>query len=234
MARIMSARSSPRLVPGRLGRVPRTVVRCRRARPRASPVTPRPAGACGPSRATARSQLTAGARTAAAEGEAGPHRRVLRRRLDRTPLGRDRLPGPAGPLEEDVLRLERRRLRLGRRRNAEHPVADRARRTRRRQPEGDRHPRRHQQRRHACQAVRAKVAEISRGVLAIVQACRLEAPAATIILTAIFPRNDSMAVMPEIRAVNENLSRLADGRMVRFLDVNARTRRRRGAPASQA
>ena len=68
---------------------------------------------------------------------------------------------------------------------------------------------------------RAKVAEISRGILAIVQACRLRAPAATIILTAIFPRNDAMDVLPEIRVINENLARLADGRAVRFLDVNA-------------
>ena len=44
--------------------------------------------------------------------------------------------------------------------------------------------------------------------------------AATIILTAIFPRNDNMAVMPEIDAINDNIARFADGKVVRFLNVN--------------
>ena len=55
---------------------------------------------------------------------------------------------------------------------------------------------------------------------AIVEICRRKAPSATMILTAIFPRNDNMAVMPEIRAINANLATLADGKAVRFLDVN--------------
>ena len=70
----------------------------------------------------------------------------------------------------------------------------------------------------------AKVADVTRGVTAIVQACRRKAPQATIILTAIFPRNDgrpdALAVVPEIRRINANLARLADGKTVRFLDVN--------------
>jgi len=65
-----------------------------------------------------------------------------------------------------------------------------------------------------------KVAEITRGVAGIVHTCRQKAPAATIILTAIFPRNDNMAVMPEIDAINANIARLADDRIVRFLNVN--------------
>ena len=40
------------------------------------------------------------------------------------------------------------------------------------------------------------------------------------ILTAIFPRNDEIAVLPEIRAINANLARVADGNRVRVLDVN--------------
>lgn len=68
----------------------------------------------------------------------------------------------------------------------------------------------------------ARVAEITRGLAAIVAACRRKAPAATIVLTAIFPRNDAPAAMPTIRAVNANLARLADGTAVRFLDVNSR------------
>jgi lysophospholipase L1-like esterase len=66
----------------------------------------------------------------------------------------------------------------------------------------------------------AKVADITRGIAAIVHVCRQKAPAATIVLTAIFPRNDNMAVMPEIDAINDNIARLADGRVVRSLNVN--------------
>jgi lysophospholipase L1-like esterase len=64
-----------------------------------------------------------------------------------------------------------------------------------------------------------KVADITRGVRAIVDACRRRAPKATIILTGILPRNDNMAVMPEIRRINERLARLADGRTIRYLDI---------------
>ncbi len=66
----------------------------------------------------------------------------------------------------------------------------------------------------------AKVADITRGLGAIVDVCRRKAPDATIVLTAIFPRNDNMAVMPEIARINANLSKMADGRKVRYLDVN--------------
>ena len=66
----------------------------------------------------------------------------------------------------------------------------------------------------------ANVAEVTRGLAAILRICRQKAPRATVILTAIFPRNDNMAVMPEIDQVNANLARLADGRQVRYLNVN--------------
>jgi lysophospholipase L1-like esterase len=68
----------------------------------------------------------------------------------------------------------------------------------------------------------AKVAEISRGIEAIVTLMRQKAPAATIVVTAILPRNDNIAVMPTINAINANLARLADGRTIRFLNVNDR------------
>jgi lysophospholipase L1-like esterase len=67
----------------------------------------------------------------------------------------------------------------------------------------------------------AKIADITRGVRAIVETVQRKAPGATIILTAIFPRNDGLEVMPEIRAINARLAELADGTRVRFLDVNA-------------
>jgi hypothetical protein len=36
----------------------------------------------------------------------------------------------------------------------------------------------------------------------------------------IFPRNDNMALMPVIDRINGNLSRFADGRKVRYLNIN--------------
>jgi (4-O-methyl)-D-glucuronate---lignin esterase len=65
----------------------------------------------------------------------------------------------------------------------------------------------------------ARIADIARGLQAIVAACRRKAPSATIVLTAIFPRNDA-PVMPAIERLNARLAKLADGRTVRFLDVN--------------
>jgi lysophospholipase L1-like esterase len=66
----------------------------------------------------------------------------------------------------------------------------------------------------------AKVANITGGLQAIINIMQAKAPAATIIVTGIFPRNDNMAVMPAINEINSNLSRLADGKKVRYLNVN--------------
>lgn len=66
----------------------------------------------------------------------------------------------------------------------------------------------------------AKVENITRGLQALVRACRQKAPHAVIILTALFPRNDSMAVIPTINRINGNLATLADGKGIRYLNVN--------------
>jgi len=66
----------------------------------------------------------------------------------------------------------------------------------------------------------AKADDIARGLKAILDLCRQKAPRATIILTAIFPRVD--AVLPTIARINEQLAALADGKQVRFLNVNDR------------
>jgi lysophospholipase L1-like esterase len=68
----------------------------------------------------------------------------------------------------------------------------------------------------------AKTANITRGLQALVDTCRRKAPDATVVLTAIFPRNDNMAVMTEIDRINANLAQMADGAKVRFLNVNSR------------
>ena len=65
-----------------------------------------------------------------------------------------------------------------------------------------------------------KIADITRGLKAILDVCRQKAPEATIIMTAIFPRNDNMAVIPGINRINENIAGLADGKKVRCLNVN--------------
>jgi lysophospholipase L1-like esterase len=66
----------------------------------------------------------------------------------------------------------------------------------------------------------AKVEDITRGLKAVLAVCQQKAPGATIVLTAIFPRNDNMAVIPTINKINDNLARLADGKKIRFLNVN--------------
>jgi len=66
----------------------------------------------------------------------------------------------------------------------------------------------------------ATVTDVSAGIGAIVDTLRAKAPRAILIVTAIFPRNDNMALMPVIERVNANLSRLADGRTIRYLNIN--------------
>ena len=66
----------------------------------------------------------------------------------------------------------------------------------------------------------ARVTEITRGLKAIVDLMRAKVPQAVIVVTAIFPRNDNIAVMPTITAINANLAGFADGRMVRFVNIN--------------
>ena len=67
----------------------------------------------------------------------------------------------------------------------------------------------------------AKVADVTRGVTALVKLSHEKAPGATIILMGIFPRNDG-PVGPTINRINANLAKLADGRSVRYLNINDR------------
>ncbi len=77
----------------------------------------------------------------------------------------------------------------------------------------------------------AKVAEITRGVQAIVATCREKAPRATLVVTAIFPRNDAPGLVPGIERINQNLARLADGKTIRFLSINDRLANKDGVLA---
>ena len=65
-----------------------------------------------------------------------------------------------------------------------------------------------------------KVADITRGIKALIDLCRQKAPNATIILTGIFPRGDNMVVISEITRINDNIARFADGRRIRYLNIN--------------
>jgi len=66
----------------------------------------------------------------------------------------------------------------------------------------------------------AKVAEIADGLEAVLGVCREKAPDAVVVLMGITPRNDNPAAMAVIDKVNERLGRLADGKRVRYLNIN--------------
>ena len=82
----------------------------------------------------------------------------------------------------------------------------------------------------AEQGDEARVADVTRGLKAIVDSCRKKAPAATIVLTAIFPRNDNSSAMPTLGRINLNLAKMADGKGVRFLDVSPKLADAKGVP----
>jgi len=66
----------------------------------------------------------------------------------------------------------------------------------------------------------ARVDDVARGIKAVLGEMRARAPKATIILTAIFPRNDNMAVVPTIDRINARIASFADGKAIRFLNIN--------------
>ena len=74
----------------------------------------------------------------------------------------------------------------------------------------------------------ASASEVTAGIRAILAEFRARAPKATVILTALFPRNDDPAHRETIRTVNRALARLRGGGRVRFLDVNDRMTNREG------
>jgi lysophospholipase L1-like esterase len=67
-----------------------------------------------------------------------------------------------------------------------------------------------------------RVADITNGIKAIVDLCRQKAPDATIVLMGITPRNDNIAVMPIIDKINDNIAKFADGKKIRYLNINDR------------
>ena len=67
---------------------------------------------------------------------------------------------------------------------------------------------------------RARADDITRGLQAIVRVIQEKAPAATLIVMGIFPRNDNMAFIPIIDSINRSLSEFADGQKIRYLNIN--------------
>jgi lysophospholipase L1-like esterase len=64
--------------------------------------------------------------------------------------------------------------------------------------------------------------QIVAGQKAILEVCRKKAPEATIVLTAIFPRNDNMAAVPVINQINSELAKMTDGKSIRFININSK------------
>jgi lysophospholipase L1-like esterase len=67
----------------------------------------------------------------------------------------------------------------------------------------------------------AAAENVIRGLRAVVNVMREKAPKAVIVVTAIFPRGDNVAVLPEIAKINAGLVKMADGKTVRYLDINS-------------
>jgi lysophospholipase L1-like esterase len=71
----------------------------------------------------------------------------------------------------------------------------------------------------------AKVLAITKGIKAILDTMRDRAPNATIIVMGILPRNDGAqptAVMASIKKINENIATFANGKTIRYLNINDR------------
>jgi lysophospholipase L1-like esterase len=77
-------------------------------------------------------------------------------------------------------------------------------------------------------AADAAVGDVVGGIKAIVATFREKAPGATIVLTALFPRPQNTALAPGIGQINEQLASLADGKKVRFVNINDQLRDDKG------
>ncbi|HTU65786.1 MAG TPA: GDSL-type esterase/lipase family protein [Steroidobacteraceae bacterium] len=66
----------------------------------------------------------------------------------------------------------------------------------------------------------ARAADVARGVAALVGEIRRRAPEATVIVTGITPRNDNIGVMPVIDEANRGIAKLADGKVIRYVNIN--------------
>jgi len=69
----------------------------------------------------------------------------------------------------------------------------------------------------------AKIEEVAAGIRAILDVMQQKAPDATIVLMGVTPRNGrdgNTQVMPAINKINDRISAFADGKRVRYLNIN--------------
>jgi lysophospholipase L1-like esterase len=78
------------------------------------------------------------------------------------------------------------------------------------------------------EGIDAAAGNVAGGLRAVVHVMQAKAPDATIIVTGIFPRNDNVQVMPEIDRINAELAKMANGRTIRFLNINGKLADRNG------
>ena len=77
------------------------------------------------------------------------------------------------------------------------------------------------------------VEQVTNGMRAALELIQRKAPDATVILMGMTPRTDSRggaSVMPTIDAINERYAQFADGRRIRYVNINAQLARADGAP----
>ena len=65
-----------------------------------------------------------------------------------------------------------------------------------------------------------RAADVARGVGALVREIRKRAPKATLVITGITPRDDNLDVIPVINSANMQIARLADGKAIRYININ--------------
>ena len=68
----------------------------------------------------------------------------------------------------------------------------------------------------------------AQGIRSILDVCREKAPAAKIVLTGIFPRNDHMELLPAIERINAIIEKFADGEKIYFVNINDKLAKRNG------
>jgi lysophospholipase L1-like esterase len=68
----------------------------------------------------------------------------------------------------------------------------------------------------------AKIDDVVRGIKATLELLQQKAPEATIVLMGITPRNDGgTEIVSTIGKINDRISRFADGKTIRYLNINA-------------
>ncbi len=73
-----------------------------------------------------------------------------------------------------------------------------------------------------------RAAEVARGIEALAREIRRRAPEAALIVTGITPRSDNVTVMPIVDAVNAEIAKLDDRKLIRYININGKLADARG------